>query len=216
MSLIETLQAPDVLFALALFVPGAIAEPWVEAWIVRHATGIPPLRWAAERMLGPLLRAALMLGFVLLAYPSLFGLDTAPTVGTLLDDPEARPSTALGAMLLIAIAASLLRPFDRRTTIVLPLQGMLAIGFLFNWLKSYLHITVASVWPGATAAALLLAAAYFTAHAAELVGRALGTSLRAGFGITDGEAPARRAAALIAQLPLLFLYGAMLGRQLAI
>ena len=216
MTFIEALFSLEVLIALALFVLGAFAEPFVEQALLRRCGANLPCRWFWLHVLGPLLRAALLFGFVLLAYPPLFGLRSAPPLAMLVADPHARPSTVLGVMLLVSLSAPVLRLFARHTEIVLPLQGVLATAFLFHWLASYLHVTVASAWPGAASALLLVALAYFAGLAASLVARALGSGLNAGLEIADGEVLTASAGTLLAQVPVVLLYGAMLGRQLAI
>ncbi|MBI4696716.1 MAG: hypothetical protein HY749_22120 [Gammaproteobacteria bacterium] len=216
MTFFEALLSPEALFAILLFALGALVEPFLAHGLQRRCAPNPPLAWLAEHVLAPLLRAALLFGFVLLAYPALFGLRSAPPLATLVADPHAHPSTVLGVMLLVTLSAPLLRLFARHLEVVLPLQGVLATAFLFHWLASYLHVTVASAWPGLASVLLLVGLAYFAGLAASLIGRALGASLNAGFHLADGEALAASAATLLAQVPLVLLYGAMLGRQLAI
>jgi hypothetical protein len=164
----------------------------------------------------PLMRAGLVLGFVYFSYPALFGLREAPGIHLLLAANEARTSTVLGVMYGLALLAPVLPLFYSHPEFVLPLQGILATAFLFKWMTSYLHITAVSIWPGIDLAVVIALAAYL----AHRIGR------RAGFHTGDAvdslserrgfDALLTHVVTLQAQLPVIVIYAAGLGRQIAI
>lgn len=216
MYLFDILLSGQLLIAIALFGLLAAAEPFFERWVEHHFADNAAALWSWEHLGLPLLRALLVLGFVYCAYPSLFGLREAPPIGVLLAAADARTSTVLGVMYLLALLAPVLPLFYSHPEFVLPMQGMLATAFLFKWMTSYLHMTAVSVWPGGD----LVLAIGLTSYLAHRLGRRLGYRLGAtadDLGGREGfDALVTHIVTLQAQLPVIVIYAAGLGRQIAI
>ena len=164
----------------------------------------------------PFARAALVLGFVYFAYPALFGLREAPGIQRLLAAEDARISTVLGVLYLLALLAPVLPLFYSHPEFVLPMQGILATAFLFKWMTSYLHMTAITLWPGGDLAFAILLTAYLAHRVGRRVGYQLGVTVdvlqeRRGF-----DALLTHVLTLEAQLPVIVIYAAGLGRQIAI
>ncbi len=216
MYFLDVLLDRHLLIAIALFGVLASVEPFVERWIEDYFVDNPPALWIWEHMGVPLMRAGLVLGFVYFSYPALFGLRDAPGIGVLLAADDARTSTVLLVLYVLALLAPVLPLFYSHPEFVLPLQGVLATSFLFKWMTSYLGITAVSVWPGIDLALVMV----LTAYLAHRIGRRVGfhsgnmvdvISERRGF-----DALLTHVITLQVQLPVIVIYAAGLGRQIAI
>jgi hypothetical protein len=212
MTFFDVLVSGRMLTGIVLFGLLAAAEPFLEEFVERVFADNPPAHWSWTHLGEPLLRAVLVLGFVLFTYPMLFGLREAPPLDVLLAAEEARASTVLGVLFLLALCAPVLPVVLSHPEFVLPAQGILATGFLFSWLTSWLHISAVSLWPGADLAFAIVLTAWLARRFAASTGRAADAAT----GRAGCDARLTHVITLQAQLPVIILYAVGLGRQIAI
>jgi hypothetical protein len=213
---IDALCDSRVLFAIGIHAVLATLEPFIEHWIERRFHDNPPALWLREHVGLPLLRAACVVLFVYLAYPALFGLREAPALSSLLAAHESGTSTVLGVAFLVALAAPLVPVLYRHPELVLPVQGMLATAFLFEWLTEYLHITTASISPGFDVLVLVAFAAWLMHRLAQYAGRLIGETADAAAGTRGYDRLVVHVVTLLAQLPVILIYSTALAAQIAI
>lgn len=216
MNFIDALCDSRVLFSIGVHAVLAALEPWLEFWIERRFHDNPPALWLREHVGLPLLRAACVVLFVYLAYPALFGLREAPSLATLLAAHENGTSTVLGVAFLVALAAPVLPLFQRHPELVLPVQGVLATAFVFDWLTGYLHITAATVWPGLDVLLLMGVTAWLMHRLAHHAGRRIGALADATTDSSGYEALVVHVVTLLAQLPVILVYSTTVAAQIAI
>lgn len=216
MYFVDIFTSANVILAIAVYGVLAAIEPFLAAWLQRVFAHDPPFDWTWDYFVSPLFRAALVLGFVCLAYPGLFGLREAPSVLALMANHEAQPSTLLGIIFIIALLAPLVPVFNRHAEFVLPLQGIFASAFLFKWLAGYLNVTVASVWPGLDIILVLLGTSYLAHRAARDLGLSIGGALDRRFATSGYDLVVMHVVTMLAQIPVIVIYGCGLGRQIAI
>lgn len=216
MSFSAALISANVLLAVFIYCALAGAVPFLEDWLHRVFDGNPPFQWGWDNFFAPLLRAAMIIGFVMLAYPALFGLTVAPEIGALLLKDELRLNNLMGIMFIASIFLPMLPLLGRRPEFVLPLQGMLVTAIVFHWLADYLHITSARPWPGFNIVALIIGLAYLSYHAGITLGSYAGERLDRRFQTKGLDIVILRAVHMLAQAPVILIYGYALGRQLSI
>lgn len=212
---LDALLTPRILLAGGVYALLAVLEPFLEHAIERRCHDNPPALWCVEHLGLPLLRAGCVVLFVWLAYPALFGLRVAPDLAALLAPHEHGTSTAVGVAFLVALAAPVLPILHRHPEFVLPVQGMLATALLFTWLTDYLHATRATVWPGADTLLLAGLVAWGMHRIAATAGRALGATADGIHGTDGWDRIATHVTTLLAQLPVILIYGMGLARQIA-
>lgn len=166
---------------------------------------ITPLNdWLADHLYLPALRMPALIGFVLGAYPALFGLDSAPPLGTLLDFDWF--GQALNLLFVLPLVFSLLPVAGRVTALVLPLQGMALTAMLFTPLAVTFAAERPSLWPDASVWLALLGFG--------IGGHLLGTYLAERLPRQRRALPAYDAIVLVCQAPAILAYGALLGSHL--
>ncbi|NIR59223.1 MAG: hypothetical protein GWO02_06730 [Gammaproteobacteria bacterium] len=195
------------LLALGLLIgEGALLER------LRH---VPVSAWIAERVGLPLARAALVIAFVLLAYPAIFGLDgRAPPLGEVLAAEGGRLHVLLNGVFAAGVLLPLVPVLGAVEALVLPVQGAAAATLLFGWTAVAAGAPQTAPWAGwAAAAALVLIAA--VGHRASLwAGARLGPVIDRRFAVTGGAGLVYEGLVLLCQLPAIVVYGRALGARL--
>lgn len=215
MSILEIFTQTNVLAAIVVVTGLSLIEPLACDRLARRNDTNPAWVWSFEHVVTPLFRAVLVVVFVVIAYPSVFGLYAAPPLDVLVDVDADRMSRLVGLLFGVSLLVPLADHPLTRPAIVLPLQSVLATGTVFLWLKDYLGITVATLWPGAGFVALILVLS-FTSH--RLVVRAaalLGRHYDDRFAVEGSAKWLARGLEPWAQIPTIVFYGAALGLQLA-
>lgn len=216
MSFTEVLVSPGVLLALLLFAAIGLAEPFVEHRLHSALEGNHAFHWAWEHFFAPLARAAALVAFVWIAYPAIYGVQFAPEFAALIGESALQLNSLLGVLFMCTLLLPLFPLFANRVELILPLQGLIATATVFDWYTDYLGATAANAWPGTPAAALIAAIVIFGHRLAARLGHIAGHWLDDAF-ITRGfERIVPNALELLAQAPVMLLYGFALGRQIAI
>lgn len=216
MSLQNIFASGGVWIAIAVYAALALTEPFIESRLHRSFSDNPAMQWSWDRFFSPLLRAITLVVFVYLAYPGLFGLRVAPSVVELLTGSEARLNTVIGNLFFAGFVASLLPGFSKHPEFVLPLQGCLAAGYFFFWLTTYLGITTASLWPGLDVLLAMLIVSYTGHRLGGHLGRAIGAWVDGRHETQGYDRVTAHVVELLAQIPVIVLFGYGLGRQIAI
>lgn len=214
MTLLEALFSPDLLVATLVhltLLPTLLAG---FAWLGQHTQGIPVTDWLLEHLGHPLARAAVLIVFVLIAYPAVFGLTQAPAWTDLLGAETGRLQTLLNWVFLASLLLPLLPLIGTMPTLILPIQGMVACALLFSWLAQWQGLGSVSPWPDGQTLGLVVLTAGLTHGLARLGARPAGAWINRRFDLSDGEAVAFEGLILLGQVPLLLLYGLNLGPRL--
>lgn len=212
MSLTTALLHPALLLALLIYGASSLALVWAayraDAWLHHN----PLTVWLGEHVYLPLARATLLLLFIALAYPALYGLHEVPPLGAVLAGGEHRLSHLINLMFLLSLLLPLLPLIGTLPGVVLPLQGISAAGLLFHWLSTTQGVS-AALLPGWTAAGLILVWIYAGHRLALAAAHRLGGWANARFEMQDLEKAAYEVLILACQTPAILIYTLALGRQ---
>jgi len=172
------------------------------------------LQFCWDKIGMPLIRAFLMIGFILLVYPINFGIESAPTIGALLGVDEMRSSFLINMVFLITLALPFVPLFGKLDELTIPLQGILCSMIIFSWLCHELSIQDYSLFPNFYIFALIIFNSVITHWLAKYIADYTGDYLdklfhREGFKILTFQA-----VILIMQSPIIFIFGLSLGKQL--
>lgn len=166
----------------------------------------PVQHWLHEELFHPLLRAAALLLFMVIAWRGIFGLAAAaPGMLAILDFELV--SRGINLLFILPFLLALLPNSAIFTPLLLPLQTVALTGVVFLHIARRMEASV-TLLPGmSTLPALILLAV-----AGHLLARHLGRWLPAAW---NSRLQAYDLGLLVFQLPLMIVYGRMLGSQLA-
>ena len=216
MSFTEVLTTLDVLLALIFFAIAGVAEPFIEHRLNRMLEGNHPFRWSWDHLLAPFARAVVIVTFVFLAYPSVFGVRHAPELGQLLGEESLRVNNLLGVVFVCTFLLPVIPPFSRRTELIMPIQGLIATAAVFSWYTDYLGATAATAWPGFAPALLIVGLILLGDRLASDIGQRCGYGIDKAFNTSGFDRVVPNAVELLAQAPVMLCYGMALGQQIAI
>ena len=214
MSLLESLFHPQLLLALALFALISVLVEVVAYQLLSALAEVAPSSWLMQHTVIPAARALALVTFILVAYPVLFGVESAPAVKELLAVERLRLSNLVNVIFLLSLLLPLIPVFSRWPALLLPIQGIAAATMVFRWWAATQPQVVIQFWPGWTTVLSLLALAFITHEIAKQLSHHLEKKLDA---IIDRQGSGRliyRTVVMVLQVPVILLYTLSLGQQL--
>jgi len=133
MTTLEALTSPALLLALAAYTVVSLLVEWLGRRLLVAVGEVESTHWLFERLLIPSARALALVVFILLAYPTLFGLTEAPSLGSLLNAERSRITHLVNLTFALSLLLPVLPVVGRLPALVLPIQGMAAASLLFHW-----------------------------------------------------------------------------------
>ncbi len=213
MSIFQIVLSAEFIFALGIYaITIMVALPCFDR--IHTALGHSVLQWPWDHIGMPLLRAALMMIFTLLAYPIIFGLNEAPSLIELHHGNEQRLNYLINILFLVTLFLPVMPVLGDWEELVLPIQAITACCLLFSWLVAELGISDIRYWPGLSVALYILILAFATHWMALALSHYLGEIIDEKFSVTDSGHLLSRALVLLMQSPAILIFSAALGRQL--
>ncbi len=213
MSFVDALLSPRLLLAVGAFLACALLLEVAARYLLERLSEVPASHWLLAHSLLPAARALALVVFVLLAYPTLFGLAQAPSLGDLLAT-RGRLTNLVNLSFVFSLLVPLLPLIGQRPALVLPLQGIAAASLLFHWLQAAVPAQSVAYWPGWGLLAGLLLLAYAGHAAARVLTRSIAQGLRGRFAAEELEELLYGSLLTALQAPVILLYTLHLGRQL--
>lgn len=210
MSIAEVLLHPRLWAALAVYAALSLLAAWAGHRLAAAIADQPLGEWIGARVVLPALRVLALLGFMLIAYPVLFGLAEAVPVRELLADPGDRVNKLLSLAFVAAIALPLLPVIGAIEALILPLQAAAASALLFHWLAG----PGVSLWPTPGVVGAMLLWALLTHLIATLVLKRLGYGIDEALFVQGSGALLYDALLLLFQVPAILIYSTSLGPRL--
>jgi hypothetical protein len=213
MSVIQIILSGRVLLAALVYAAASISSIWIFDRVYR-ALDEEILSWAWVHIGMPLLRAALMLVFILLAYPTLFGLVEAPALGNLLASDPLRVNHLLNLLFIVTLLFPLVPVLGEWDELVLPVQGITASMLLFSWLAEATGAGNVHYWPGWESVAIMAGLAMVTHWLAMVLAGTAGEELNRSLNVENAGELLARALVLFLQYPVIVVFCHGLGKQL--
>ena len=214
MSIVQIMLSGEFLLALAVYAALVIVS--VPCFNAAHShLQNTILNWPWEHIARPLLRALLMMVFIGLAYPVIFGLGEAPALFDLLAKGNHRINLLLNLMFLLTLVFPMLPLIGDQDELILPAQAILACSLLFSWLAAETGVTNVHYWPGIVALIFIFLIAFISHRLASFLSHHAGHYVDEKFHLAESGELISRAFILFMQSPAILLYSAALGKQLA-
>ena len=213
MSVWESLFTPTILIAMFVYMIMTIIS--LPLGFRLHAALEHTLpQWLWDHIGIPLLRASLMLIFIALAYPTLFGLEEAPSLVMLLSAEEMRINYLLNLIFIITLLFPVIPVVGKWEEVILPLQGIAATALLFSWLCEALKLEDVSYWPGINTLVSIILLTFITHHVSNRISLSLGNCLNEKFNVKHSEELLSKGIIIFIQAPIILLFSLALGKQL--
>lgn len=181
----------------------------IRGWLIS-----PVLIWQWEHIATPLLRILLLLLFIALGYPLIFGIQEAPGLWALLTSEHANTRNLVNLLFLIAILFPLIPVIGNWQALVLPMQGILASAIVFSWLAREQGMITISYWPGIPVFILIVVMAWLTHYLALRLAHLTGHRLDMALHLRDSGEFIARSTILVLQSPAILIYSLALGHQM--
>lgn len=212
MSLTQTLLQTDIWFALCLFMVAALILIPLAAYT---ETKLPaPLHWQWEHVAMPLLRILLLLLFIILAYPDLYGLQSAPSFSSVISSENGRSHQLINLLFILSVLLPFIPLIGEQQTLALPVQGVTAVALIFNWIPDK-QTPLICYWPGMLTTLVLLGLAWFAFRLAMLLGQTISLWFDRRYHVTGSHEMISNTLLLILQSPLIVVYAHSLGSCMA-
>jgi hypothetical protein len=212
--LLAILFSPRLLGALMLYGLLVMALEYFTARLHHAVQDVGLTAWMVEHVLLPWSRVLALLLFLVLAYPVLFGLHTAPPMPDLLWTRDGRVSTLINTAFVLSLLLPLAPLLGNLKGLVLPVQAIAMATLLFHWLALALNVAGVNYWPGGLAVLTILALAPITQSLAHHASHWLGGHLNRVNNREGFENLLYEGLLLFFQVPAVLIYTLALGRQL--
>ncbi|MCP5144715.1 MAG: hypothetical protein H6978_07815 [Gammaproteobacteria bacterium] len=216
MSYGEILLEPRILALLLGFCIIAMLEPLLEVRLARHLQENDALRWYWNILASPLLRSMLIVSFVVLGYPTLFGLVHAPSLRELSVQGYLSFNNLVGVVFLVTLIFPWIPGLGRHAELVLPAQGLAATALLFHWYTGFIGATSATPFPGWALLGAIAALAWLLHRVAQQLAVLVGQELDRSWHLEGSRLVLLSGLEILIQGPLILALGAALGRQIAV
>ena len=213
MSVWESLFTPTILIAMFVYMIMTIISLHLSFRLHAALEHTLP-QWLWDHIGIPLLRASLMLIFIALAYPTLFGLEKAPSLLILLSAEEMRINYLLNLIFIITLLFPVIPVVGEWEEVILPLQGIAASALLFSWLCETLKLEDISYWPGINTLVSIILLTFITHYVSNRISLSLGNYLNEKFNVKHSEELLSKGIIIFIQAPIILLFSLALGKQL--
>ncbi len=162
----------------------------------------------------PLIRAFLIIGFILLIYPVNYGINSAPSIHELLAVDDMRSSFLINMIFLLTFFFPLVPVLGKLDEFIIPLQGVLCSMIVFSWLCQNLNIETYRLFPDIKTIAFIVLISFITHWLAIFLSEHSGNYFDNMFHREGFQILIFKSVILIMQSPVIFLFGSYLGKQL--
>ena len=222
MSLIEVLLHPYIGCAFIAYSIVALSLMLTVEKIADYADDLPASQWwcrsfshwLLQHLWIPLIQIIGIVVFLLIAYPILFGLKTAPGLMELLTADTRGPGIIFG-LFMLSLVLPLIPVIGNRQAFVLPLQGIAAVLLLFSKLLILMPATDIIFWPGFLPVGVLLIFAVLSHAFAQHLSKRVGHGLDQWLNHAGWQEIALHLILLLCQAPIILYYAVFLGNQLS-
>jgi hypothetical protein len=216
MSLLETLIHPNILLALFVFAILSLLVELVGLRLLEAVHDAPPTVWIFQHLVIPAARATALVAFILVAYPALFGLNSAMPMGELLSQDKMRLTNLYNVTFVLSLLLPLIPLFSRLPALLLPIQGIIAASMVFHWLAATQPQVEASIWPGFNIFGIVIVLAIITHAVAKELSHILAQRLDAAIERQGSDKLIYRTVVMALQAPVILVYTLALGEQVTL
>jgi hypothetical protein len=172
------------------------------------------LEWMWDHIAMPLIQAGMLMFFILLTYPVIFGLEYAPSISSLLSQDDLRINHLVNLLFIISLLFPVVPVIGKWNEMILPVQGIAGSMMIFSWMASSLGVTHYSYWPGWDVVLYCMILGVVTHWFAILIAHLIGHKIDTSYNVLGSGELFSRGLILLMQSPVILMFSAGLGKQL--
>lgn len=213
MDYFDVLLHPTLIMATITYSVMAISFEIAYQHFLHKIADVSITHWIAKHMGAPFFHVLLLVAFIYMSYPILYGLDSynstgesiLPSLTQLLNARNGQTMKLVNSLFVVSVLLPLIPVINRFTALILPLQAMAGSAVLYGWLADFTGVNY-SIFPGFKILAMIV----FFSLIAELAARTLAALSRSSgehqYKHNEMEKILHKSFLLILQVPVLLLY----------
>ncbi|MCW8931977.1 MAG: hypothetical protein OQL19_17305 [Gammaproteobacteria bacterium] len=169
--------------------------------------------WIAKHVGTPFFHILLLIAFIYMSYPILYGLEshgidgerTLPSLTQLLNAKNGQTMKMVNILFVISVLLPLIPIFNRFLALILPLQAIAGSAMLYGWMAQFTGIEY-SLFPDYEIFALIIVFSFVAERVAKSLASILGANLNTRYHTHDMEKVIYKSSLLVLQVPILLIY----------
>ncbi len=213
MSFFDVLFHPTLLMATVFYTIMTISFEIIYQQFLYKTIEISSTHWIAKHIGTPFFHILLLIAFIYMSYPVLYGLNShnlageriLPSISSLLNATSGQTMAMVNTLFVISVILPLVPIFHRLLALILPLQAMAASAMLYTWLAQVAELEY-SIIPDFKSIALIVFFSFIADRLAKFLAALLGEILKSQYHTHDMTKVIYKSALLIFQVPILLIY----------
>ena len=213
MNYLDVLFHPTLIMATILFTIMSISFEIAYQQFLNKIAAVSGSYWIAKNIGTPFFHILLLIAFIYMSYPVLYGLEShnntgeriLPTLTQLLNTRNGQSMQMINTLFIVSVLLPLIPIFNRFLALILPLQAMAGSAVLYGWLSQTAGINY-SIFPGYKIIAMIIFFSFIAELLAKSIAALLGENLNTKYHSHDMEKVVYKSSLLVFQVPILLIY----------
>ena len=213
MNYFDVLFNPTLVMATLVYTVMAISFEIIYQRFLHKISTVSGTHWIAKHIGMPFFHIILLIAFIYMSYPILYGLESQnlngerilPSLTQLLNSRSGQTMKMVNALFIISVLLPLIPMFNRFLALILPLQAIAGSAILYGWLCQLTGAEF-SILPDYKTIALIVLFSFIANLAAKSLASLLGANLNTQYHTHDMEKVIYKSVLLILQVPILLIY----------
>lgn len=213
MNYFDVLLHPTLVMATILYIVMAISFEIAYQNFLHKISTVSGSFWIAKHIGMPFFHILLLIAFIYMSYPLLYGLEShnmngeriLPSLTQLLNSKNGPTMKMINTLFIISVLLPLIPVVSRFLALILPLQAMAGSAVLYGWLSQFTGIEYL-IFPDYKVIAMIVFFSFIAELLAKSVAVLLGTNLNTRYHTHDMKKVIHKSSLLIFQVPILLIY----------
>jgi len=219
MNYLDVLFHPTLVMATVVYSVMAISFEITYQHFLHKISTVSGSYWIAKHIGTPFFHILLLIAFIYMSYPILYGLEShsilethsingeriLPSLTQLLNAKSGQTMKMVNTLFIISVLLPLIPVINHFLALILPLQAIAGSAVLYGWLSETIGIEY-SIFPDFIVIALIILFSFIAHLIAKSMARLLGGNLNSQYHTHDMEKVVHKSILLIFQVPILLIY----------
>ncbi len=212
MNYFDVLFSPVIIMATLIYTFMAITFELMYTRFLHRLKDTASTHWVAQHIGAPFFHVLLLVCFIYMSYPVLYGLDTqlsngsvVPSLSQLLNAHSGQTMKLINTIFVISVILPLIPIINRFSALILPFQAMAGSAVLYGWLSEFSQISFI-ILPSYTVLALIIFFSAIAEFMAQTLAIFLETHIRHSYQAKAMQKIIHKSTLLILQVPILLIY----------